>query len=131
MRKQLVTLVSILAMQACATGDGGVAGNATPEKGVAPTGASPTGQRVGFVLAHGLSGSRVMNAALVGAGAAAIGFNLATGLRLGYHNMRRVGSSLVAGAIVIGIGILRIPLLEVLLVMLPVSLVVTLAERAR
>lgn len=57
MRNQLVTLVSILAMQACAIGEGGSAGNAAAEKGVAPTGASPTGQRVGFVLAHGLSGS--------------------------------------------------------------------------
>ncbi len=67
----------------------------------------------------------------MGAGAAAIGFNIATGIRLAHHNIRRVGPALVAGAIIIGIGILRIPLLEVLLVMLPASLAVTLLERAR
>lgn len=78
----------------------------------------------------GLPGGRVVNAALVGAGAAAIGFNLATGLRLGHRSLRRIGPLLVAGAIVIGIGILRIPLLEVVVVMVPVSLAVTLAERA-
>ena len=56
---------------------------------------------------------------------------LATGLRLAWRNIRRVGPALVAGAIIIGIGILRIPLLEVLLVMLPASLAVTMMERAR
>ena len=68
---------------------------------------------------------------MIGAGAAAIGFNLATGIRLAHHNIRSIGPALVAAAIIIGIGILRIPLLEVLLVMLPASLLVTLAERAR
>ncbi len=76
-------------------------------------------------------GHRMIDAALAGAGAAAIGFNIATGIRLGRHNIRRVGPALVTGAIIIGIGILRIPLLEVLLVMLPASLIVTLVERAR
>ncbi|HET6197995.1 MAG TPA: chromate transporter [Acetobacteraceae bacterium] len=84
-----------------------------------------------YFASRGISGSHIINAALAGAGAAAIGFNLATGLRLGYRNIRRLGPALIAGAIVIGIGILRIPLLEVLLVMLPVSLAVTLAERLR
>jgi chromate transporter len=84
-----------------------------------------------YFAARGVPGSRHINAALMGAGAAAIGFNLATGIRLAQHNVRRIGPALVAGAIIIGIGILRIPLLEVLLVMLPVSLAVTLMERAR
>ena len=39
--------------------------------------------------------------------------------------------ALIAAAIIVGIGILRIPLLEVLLVMLPASLALTLLERAR
>ena len=52
-------------------------------------------------------------------------------LRLAWRNIRRVGPALIAGAIIIGIGILRIPLLEVLLVMLPASLAVTMLERAR
>lgn len=84
-----------------------------------------------YFASHGVPGSRVINAALIGAGAAAIGFNIATGLRLGYHNLRRVGPILVAGAIIVGIGVLRIALLKVLLVMLPVSVAVTLVERAR
>jgi chromate transporter len=84
-----------------------------------------------YFAALGASGTHWINAALLGAGAAAIGFNLATGLRLAYHNIRRIGPALVAGAIIIGIGVVRIPLLEVLLVMLPTSLVVTLIERAR
>ena len=84
-----------------------------------------------YFASRGVPGSRLINAALTGAGAAAIGFNLATGLRLAYHNVRRIGPALVALAIIIGIGIMRIPLLEVLLVMLPASLVLTLIERAR
>jgi chromate transporter len=84
-----------------------------------------------YFAARNVPGSRLINAALIGAGAAAIGFNLATGIRLAHHNIRRIGPALVAAAIIIGIGVLRIPLLEVLLVMLPASLLVTLAERAR
>jgi hypothetical protein len=70
-------------------------------------------------------------AGLAGAGAAAIGFNLATGIRLAQRNIRRIAPALIAGAIIVGIGVMRIPLLEVLLVMLPVSLVVAVVERAR
>ncbi len=84
-----------------------------------------------YFASRDLSGSHWINAALLGAGAAAIGFNLATGVRLAKHNIRRVGPALVTGAIIVGIGIMRIPLLEVLLVMLPVSLCVTLIERTR
>jgi chromate transporter len=84
-----------------------------------------------YFATHGGSGGRLFNAALAGAGAAAIGFNIATGLRLAWRNIRRVGPALIAAAIIIGIGILRIPLIEVLLVMLPASLAVTILERAR
>ncbi len=52
-----------------------------------------------YFAARGVSGSHPINAALAGAGAAAIGFNLATGIRLARHNIRRVGPALVAGAI--------------------------------
>jgi chromate transporter len=83
-----------------------------------------------YFASHALPGARLINAALAGAGAAAIGFNVATGLRLGQRSLRRVGSILVAVAIVVAIGVLRLPLLEVLLVMLPVSLIVTLMEGA-
>jgi chromate transporter len=84
-----------------------------------------------YFAARGVSGSHLINAALAGAGAAAIGFNLATGIRLAQRNIRRAGPALVAGAIVVGIGVLRIPLLEVLLIMLPTSLAVTLVQRTR
>lgn len=84
-----------------------------------------------YFAARDLPGAHVINAALAGAGAAAIGFNIATGLRLGQRSLRRIGPVMVAGAIIVGIGILRIPLLEVLLVMMPVSLAVTLVERTR
>ncbi len=84
-----------------------------------------------YFSSQGLRGSHVINGALVGAGAAAIGFNLATGIRLGQRSIRRIGPALIAGAIIVGIGILRIPLLEVLLVMLPASLTLTLMERGR
>jgi chromate transporter len=84
-----------------------------------------------YFAARELPGTRLIDAALVGAGAAAIGFNLATGLRLGERHLRRPGPLLVAAAVIVGIGVLRIPLLEVLLVMLPVSLAITLVERTR
>jgi chromate transporter len=83
-----------------------------------------------YFAASELPGSHRINAALIGAGAAAIGFNLATGLRLGHRNLRRIGPLLVAGAIIVGIGVLRLPLLEVVVVMLPISLAVTLIGRA-
>ena len=84
-----------------------------------------------YFAMHDVPGSRLIAAGLAGAGAAAIGFNLATGIRLAQRNIRRIAPALIAGAIVVGIGVMRIPLLEVLLVMLPVSLVVAVVERAR
>jgi chromate transporter len=84
-----------------------------------------------YFAAHNVPGGQWVNTALAGAGAAAIGFNVATGIRLGRTNVRRLGPVLVAAAIIVGIGILRIPLLEVLLVMLPASLGLTLFERGR
>jgi chromate transporter len=84
-----------------------------------------------YFAAHGGPDNRLLNTALSGAGAAAIGFNIATGIRLARRNVRRVGSGLIAAAIVVGVGVLRIPLLEVLLVMLPTSLLVASLERSR
>jgi chromate transporter len=84
-----------------------------------------------YFAARGAPGGRLLNAALTGAGAAAIGFNLATGIRLAHRNIRQVAPALVATGIIIGIGVMRIPLLEVLLVMLPVSLAVALMQRDR
>jgi len=84
-----------------------------------------------YFTTQGAAGGRLINAALLGAGAAAIGFNIATGLQLAFHNLRRIGPALIAGGIVVGIGIMRIPLLHVLLVMLPASLILTIIERTK
>ena len=84
-----------------------------------------------YFAAQVAPGGRLLNAALAGAGAAAIGFNIATGIRLGERVVRRIGPAAIAAAVIVGIGILRIPLLEVLLVMLPTSLALALLERAR
>jgi chromate transporter len=84
-----------------------------------------------YFAARGAPGGRWLNAALAGAGAAAIGFNIATGIRLARHSVRSLGPALIAGAVIVGIGIFRIPLLAVLLVMLPTSLALALLERAR
>ncbi len=58
-----------------------------------------------YFAAHDLPGARLINAGLAGAGAAAIGFNIATGLRLGQHNLRRIGPVLIAAANIVGIGV--------------------------
>ena len=84
-----------------------------------------------YFAAHGASHATLLNTALAGAGAVAIGFNVATGIRLGIANIRRLGPALIAAAIVVGIGIFRIPLLEVLLVAIPASLALTLLQRSR
>lgn len=62
---------------------------------------------------------------LAGMGAVAIGLNLATGVRLARRNLRGVAPACVMLATTIGIGVLRIPLVEVLVVMFPVSLALT------
>lgn len=69
-----------------------------------------------------LAGSAAVGAALTGMGAVAIGLNLGTGIRLGRLHVRRVIPALVATVIAIAIGVLGFPLLHVLAVMLPVSL---------
>lgn len=63
---------------------------------------------------------------LGGMGAVAIGLNLATGVRLARRNLRGTGPAMVVLATTVGIGVLRIPLLETLLVMFPISLALSL-----
>jgi chromate transporter len=63
-----------------------------------------------------------INPMLTGMGAVAIGLSLSVGVRLARRNLRGLWQAGVVGAITIGIGVLRIPLLEVLLAMIPVSL---------
>jgi chromate transporter len=63
-----------------------------------------------------------IGATLAGMGAVAIGLNLATGVRLAQRNLRGLTTAAVMVATTLGIGVLRIPLVEVLVVMFPVSL---------
>jgi len=60
--------------------------------------------------------------ALAGMGAVAIGLNLATGVLLARRNLQGMTAALVTLATTIGIGVLRVPLLEVLLIIFPISL---------
>jgi chromate transporter len=60
--------------------------------------------------------------ALTGMGAVAIGLNLATGVLLARRNLHGVTAALVTLATTIGIGVLRVPLPEVLLIIFPISL---------
>jgi chromate transporter len=62
---------------------------------------------------------------LAGMGAAAIGLNLATGIRLGLNNLRTPGAMLVAAITAAAVGLLDVPLLYALVAMIPVSFVLT------
>jgi chromate transporter len=70
--------------------------------------------------------------ALAGMGAVAIGLNVSVGVRLARRNLRGMAAALVVLATTVGIGVLRIPLLEALLGIFPVSLGLSLWQgRAR
>lgn len=72
-----------------------------------------------------------LGAALVGVAAAAIGLMMANGVRLSRRNLKGVRPALVMLATALAIGWFRLPLLEVLAVMVPVSLAITWSERRR
>lgn len=63
-----------------------------------------------------------MGAGLAGMGAVAIGMNLGTGLRLALANIRGAIPIALTAVIALSIGIFGIPLVDVLLVMIPLSL---------
>jgi chromate transporter len=63
--------------------------------------------------------------ALAGMGAAAIGLNLATGIRLGLSNLRTPGAVLVAAITAAAVGLLDVPLLYALVAMIPISFLLT------
>lgn len=75
-----------------------------------------------YLRAQGAPGWSWIGTALAGMGAVAIGLNLATGVRLARRNMRGVTAALVMLATTVSIGVLRIPLVEVLAVIFPISL---------
>jgi chromate transporter len=75
-----------------------------------------------YLRAQATPGWGWMGTALAGMGAVAIGLNIATGVRLARRNLRGATAALVALATTVGVGVLRIPLVEVMLVIFPISL---------
>jgi chromate transporter len=67
-----------------------------------------------------------LGTALAGMGAVAIGLNIATGVRLARLNLAGAGAALIVLATTVGLAVLRIPLLEVLLAIFPISLALSL-----
>ncbi len=72
---------------------------------------------------HGMPGGESLSIALGGMGAVAIGLNLGTGIRLAQRGIRRIVPALIAAAVAVSVGIVGLPLIPVLAVMLPVSLI--------
>ncbi len=83
-----------------------------------------------YFSTRGLPGGERLGAALSGMGAAAIGLNLATGVRLTRRNVRSAGAACVTVFTAVGVGLLGWPLLPVLLAAVPVSLFLTRGGRA-
>ena len=77
----------------------------------------------------GLPGGTGLSVALSGMGAVAIGMNLGTGIRLASRGIRRVVPALIAATVAVSIGVLGFPLIAVLAVMLPVSLLIAILGR--
>jgi chromate transporter len=88
---------------------------------------------VGFVMAAGAlyaagrggPAAVPIARALAGMGAAAIGLNLATGIRLGRSNLRTPRAVLVAAITAVAVGLLNVPLLYALAAMIPISFLLT------
>jgi chromate transporter len=80
---------------------------------------------------HGMPGGGTISIALSGMGAAAIGLNMGTGIRLARRGIRRIIPALITAAVALSIGVLRYPLLKVLAVMIPVSLLMAFLTRPR
>jgi chromate transporter len=77
-----------------------------------------------YLHAQSHSGMAWLSGALAGMGAVAIGLNLGTGVRLGRRNLRGVVPLLITAVVAVSIGILGFPLIQVLLVMLPASVLI-------
>ncbi len=75
-----------------------------------------------YLHARSQSGAAWIGIALAGMGAVAIGLNLGTGVRLARRNISGLLPVLVTAAIALSIGVLDFPVVHVLLVMMPLSL---------
>jgi len=80
---------------------------------------------------RGMPGGGALSTALTGMGAVAIGLSLGTGIRLARRGIRRILPALIAATVALSIGIVGFPLLKVLAVMIPVSLIAAIVTRPR
>jgi chromate transporter len=80
---------------------------------------------------RGMPGGVTLSVALSGMGAAAIGLNLGTGIRLAHTGIKRVIPAVVTAIVALSVGIMGLSLLKVLGVMIPVSLVLAILTRPR
>lgn len=78
---------------------------------------------------RGVPGGASVSIALSGMGAVAIGLNLGTGIRLARHSIRRVVPALIAATVALSVGVAGFPLIRVLAVMIPVSLLAAVLAR--
>jgi chromate transporter len=84
-----------------------------------------------YLFGAGHSGGAWLSRALAGMGAVAIGLNLGTGVRLARRNIARLIPIVITATVTLTIGILGFPVVRVLLVMLPVSLLAAWLTRPR
>jgi chromate transporter len=78
---------------------------------------------------HGMPGGTSISVALSGMGAVAIGLNLGTGIRLARRGIRGVVPGLITATVALSIGVAGFPLIKVLAIMIPVSLLAALWTR--
>jgi chromate transporter len=71
---------------------------------------------------RGMPGGAAISVALSGMGAVAIGLNLGTGIQLARRGIRRVIPALITATVALAVGVEGMPLLKVLAVMIPLSL---------
>jgi chromate transporter len=84
-----------------------------------------------YLHSEGHTGSAWVSGALGGMGAAAIGLNLGTGVRLARSNLRGLIPIVVTAIVTLAIGVAGFSLVHVLLVMMPVSLLLAWLTRPR
>ncbi len=75
-----------------------------------------------YLYSQGMPAGHWFSASLTGMGAVAIGMNLGTGIRLARRNIRGAIPIGIVAVVTVAIGILGFPLVQVLAVMMPVSL---------
>jgi hypothetical protein len=80
---------------------------------------------------RGMPSGNAISVALSGMGAVAIGLNLGTGISLARHGIRKIVPGLITATVALSIGVAGIPLLKVLAVMIPVSLLAALWSRPK